>query len=48
MYRVTCVEPLPDYRLKVLFADGTEGEVALEYRLFGPMFELVVPSAWKG
>ncbi len=39
MYRVTCVEPLPGYRLKVRFADGTEGEVALEDRLFGPMFE---------
>jgi hypothetical protein len=39
MYRVAFVEPMPGYRLKVRFSDGTEGTIALEDRLFGPMFE---------
>ncbi len=33
------VEPIDGYRLYVKFEDGTEGEVALADRLFGPMFE---------
>ena len=28
-WRVATVEPLPDYRLRVRFVDGTEGEVLL-------------------
>jgi hypothetical protein len=39
MDRVAHVEALPGYRLMVRFRDGTEGIVALEERLFGPMFE---------
>jgi hypothetical protein len=30
---------LNDYRLAVRFDDGTEGEVGLRDRLFGPVFE---------
>ena len=37
--RVEHVEPLKGYRLRVRFADGTEGIVTLEDRLFGPIFE---------
>jgi hypothetical protein len=29
LYRITAVEPRPDYRLWVRFEDGTEGEVDL-------------------
>ncbi|WP_062374954.1 DUF2442 domain-containing protein [Halomonas sp. KX33721] len=39
MYRAVQVEALPGYRLRVTFEDGTEGEVSLADRLFGPMFE---------
>ena len=39
MPRVVSVSPLDDYRLAVCFDDGTEGEVAMRDRLFGPMFE---------
>ena len=33
------VKPLAEYRLHVEFADGTQGEVDLSDRLFGPVFE---------
>lgn len=39
MKRVTEVEALPDYQLRVTFNDGTQGVVSLADRLFGPMFE---------
>jgi hypothetical protein len=39
MWRVVSVEPLDDYRLRVAFADGVQGEVDLSERLFGPVFE---------
>jgi len=37
--RVLSVEALEEYRLVVHFEDGVKGIVALENRLFGPMFE---------
>lgn len=39
MWRVISVEPLLPYRLRVVFADGVQGEVDLSDRLFGPVFE---------
>jgi hypothetical protein len=39
MPRIKRVEPLPNYRLLVVFDDGVSGEVDLSERLFGPMFE---------
>ncbi len=39
MVRVTRVEPLPHYSLRVEFSDGVRGEVNLADRLFGPVFE---------
>jgi hypothetical protein len=39
MIRVTKVSVLPRWRLAVVFSDGVEGEVSLEDRLFGPVFE---------
>ncbi len=39
MHRVVFVEALPGYRREVRFSDGTKGMLALEDRLFGPMFE---------
>ncbi len=39
MDRVTEVEALPGYRLRVVFANGASGEVSLQDRLFGPVFE---------
>lgn len=39
MYKVIYVEALPDYRLRVVFADGSSGVVSLKDRLFGPVFE---------
>ena len=39
MPRVQSVRVLDDYRLFVRFDDGTEGEVELRERLFGPVFE---------
>lgn len=39
MDRVVEVVPLPNYRLRVRFDDGTEGIVSLEEQLFGPIFE---------
>lgn len=39
MERLVSAEALPGYRLRVRFADGTEGVVELEDRLFGPVFE---------
>ena len=38
-YKVTYVEALCDYRLRVVFADGSSGVVSLKDRLFGPVFE---------
>lgn len=39
MHRVVAARPLDNYRLAIRFDDGTEGEIALEDRLFGPVFE---------
>ncbi|MGQ0562920.1 MAG: DUF2442 domain-containing protein [Gemmatimonadota bacterium] len=39
MEKIVYLEPLPGYRLRVRFDDGTEGVVELEDRLFGPVFE---------
>jgi len=39
MHRVTSVEAKPNYVLALTFNDGTQGEVCLADRLFGPMFE---------
>lgn len=39
MPRVKEVRAKPGYRLELLFEDGTQGEICLKDRLFGPMFE---------
>lgn len=39
MDRVVEVVPLPNYRLRVRFEDGTAGVISLEQELFGPVFE---------
>ena len=39
MHRVKSVQTRPGYRLFLTFEDGTQGEVCLSDRLFGPMFE---------
>lgn len=39
MHRVVSACPLVDHRLAVRFDDGTEGEIDLKDRLFGPEFE---------
>ncbi|MCA1772321.1 MAG: DUF2442 domain-containing protein [Halomonas sp.] len=39
MHRITKVETLTGYRLRLTFNDGTQGVVSLCDRLFGPMFE---------
>lgn len=37
--RVVRVTPLPQYRLRVEFADGISGEVEIFPRMSGPVFE---------
>ena len=37
--RVTAVEPLEGFRLRLAFEDGTVGEVDLAGELWGPVFE---------
>lgn len=39
MTRIRTVRPLADYRVRLGFTDGTEGEVDLAPYLRGPMFE---------
>jgi hypothetical protein len=39
MQQVISVRPLEEYRLSTIFADGTQGEIDLRDRLFGPVFE---------
>ena len=39
MHKITEVHVKPDYTLALVFEDGTEGEVCLIDRLYGPMFE---------
>jgi hypothetical protein len=39
MHKVSAVRVLNDYRLYVEFDDGTAGEIDLQDRLFGPVFE---------
>ncbi len=39
MAKIILLSPEPGYRLRVEFDDGTNGIVALEQRLFGPVFE---------
>lgn len=36
---VTSVEPVEGYRLRLVFEDGTTGEINLEDELWGPVFE---------
>jgi hypothetical protein len=37
--RITDVEPLPGYRLRLVFSDGSTREVDLTGDLWGPVFE---------
>jgi hypothetical protein len=37
--RITAVEPLRDYRLRIRFNDGSVRDVDLEPELWGPVFE---------
>lgn len=39
MWRIVFVEPLPEYRLRIRFADGVSGIVDLSADLWGPFFE---------
>jgi Protein of unknown function (DUF2442) len=39
MQRVLCVKTQPDWKLEIVFSDGTQGVVSLKDRLFGPVFE---------
>tara|TARA_R110001583_G_scaffold39556_3_gene126523 strand:+ start:490 stop:726 length:237 start_codon:yes stop_codon:yes gene_type:complete len=39
MRRIIRVETQPDYVLTLVFDDGTQGQVSIADRLFGPMFE---------
>jgi hypothetical protein len=39
MRRVQTVRALDDFRLNIRFHDGTEGQIPLRDRLFGPVFE---------
>jgi hypothetical protein len=39
MRRIIRVETQPDYVLALVFDDGTQGQVSIADRLFGPMFE---------
>ncbi|WP_217411421.1 DUF2442 domain-containing protein [Marinobacterium ramblicola] len=39
MHRVTSVQTKPGYTLALAFEDGTQGEISIADRLFGPMFE---------
>ncbi len=39
MLRITAVEPLPEYRLRLTFNDGVTREVGLSDDLWGEMFE---------
>tara|TARA_R110002167_G_scaffold95571_1_gene254307 strand:- start:1761 stop:1997 length:237 start_codon:yes stop_codon:yes gene_type:complete len=39
MRRIIRVETKPDYVLTLVFDDGTQGQVLIADRLFGPMFE---------
>jgi hypothetical protein len=39
MPRVSSVQPLEDFRLAIRFADGAEGVVSMQDRLWGPVFE---------
>lgn len=39
LLRVTEVQALPDYRLHLVFSDGTDREVDLPEELWGVMFE---------
>ncbi|PZR66779.1 MAG: DUF2442 domain-containing protein [Candidatus Dormiibacter spiritus] len=37
--RITAVEPLPEYRLRLTFNDGMTREISLSDNLWGEMFE---------
>jgi hypothetical protein len=39
MQRVVSAKAQPDWKLEIVFSDGTRGVVSLEDRLFGPVFE---------
>jgi len=39
MERIVSAKPLKDYRIDVLFDDGTKGIISIKDRLFGPVFE---------
>ncbi len=39
MEKIKSVKPLAEYRLEVVFADGSKGVISLKDRLFGSVFE---------
>lgn len=39
MRKVISVEARPEFTLFLIFDDGTQGEISISDRLFGPMFE---------
>ena len=39
MHKIVRVEAKSNYVLKLIFENGTEGEISIADRLFGPMFE---------
>ena len=39
MSRITSVKAIPDWKLEIVFSNGTQGVVSLKDRLFGPVFE---------
>ncbi len=39
MERIISAKPLKDYRIDILFDDGTKGIISIKDRLFGPVFE---------
>jgi hypothetical protein len=46
MYRVTDVKAKPNYTLFLTFEDGTQGDICISDRLFGPMFEPLKDPAY--
>jgi len=48
MHKVVRVDAKADYILAIVFDDGTRGEISLDDRLFGPMFEPLKDPAFFG
>ncbi len=46
MSRLVDVKPKPNYTLVLIFDDGTQGEISIADRLFGPMFEPLKDAAF--